>query len=466
MVRSGIPRSRHRAISGCAAGIAGVAVVTLLLAVAERYVPVRSAGVIYLVLVLLLATYGGLAASLVTAVASVAAFNFFLLPPLYTFKLESGSDWIVLAVFLAAALIVSRLATRAESRRVEAERQAEEIRMTARSTRRLAAGDELEAIIDEFSRSLAVALGAGGGRIVRSEPPASEALAIALDGGSRAPEWWVLDDPPESLDRAALDRAANALGVVLQLGAQRDAAIRETVEVSALRESDALKTALLRSVSHDLRSPLVAIQAAAGALRLVDASADHAADADLVDSILESAQRLDRVVGDLLDLSRLEARGFQPRRDWCDANDLVAAASHEVERHSGRAVEFVPGRGVPLVRVDAQQIQRVIVNLVENGVKFSPPERPVRVSVEPGERAVRVVVTDAGPGIDPGDRPRVFEPFYRGRRGTAGVGGSGLGLAVARGLAEANGARIDIDGRSGGGSVFTLELPVGSSARV
>ena len=457
---------RHSTISGFVIGIVGVAIVTGLLVVAERYVPVRSAGVIYLVLVLLLATYRGLAASLVTAIFSVAAFNFFLLPPLYTFKLESGSDWVVLIVFLAAALIVSRLATRAEGRRIEAERQAEEIRLTVRSTQRLAAGDELGGIIAEFAESLAVALGASTGSIEASARTSPDVFCVELEASGHAAGWWILDGLPAEFDPGALHRAANALTIVCQLGAQRDAAMRETIEVSALRESDALKTALLRSVSHDLRSPLVAIQTAAGALRLVDDAPEHAVDAQLVESILESAARLDRVVGDLLDLSRLEAGGFQPRRDWCDANDLVAAASHEVEDHSGHAVLFEPGRGVPLVRVDAQQIQRVIVNLVENGVKFSPPDKPVRVSVEQGDRVVRVVVADAGPGIAPGDRVRVFEPFYRGRRGTTGVGGSGLGLAVARGLAEANGASIEIDGRSGGGSIFTLELPVGSGVDV
>ena len=162
---------RHSTISGFVIGIVGVAIVTGLLVVAERYVPVRSAGVIYLVLVLLLATYRGLAASLVTAIVSVAAFNFFLLPPLYTFKLESGSDWVVLIVFLAAALIVSRLATRAEGRRIEAERQAEEIRLTVRSTQRLAAGDELGGIIAEFAESLAVALGASTGSIEAATRP-------------------------------------------------------------------------------------------------------------------------------------------------------------------------------------------------------------------------------------------------------------------------------------------------------
>jgi two-component system sensor histidine kinase KdpD len=234
---------------------------------------------------------------------------------------------------------------------------------------------------------------------------------------------------------------------------EREAAAlaRELVEAEAIRRSDAIKTAILRAVSHDLRSPLTAIAAAVSALQsaaLQLSSADREA---LLETIRAESDRLDRLVSNLLDLSRLEAGAAHPRPELWSADELLAQALDEVRGGERVAVELPPD--LPPVRVDAVQIQRALVNLLDNALKFSPAESRVVVRGETvGDRVV-LRVLDGGPGLAPGDAERVFEPFRRGEgRGT------GLGLAIARGFAEANGARVWAEDGSGGGA-FALELP-------
>src|SRR5437763_72130 len=219
----------------------------------------------------------------------------------------------------------------------------------------------------------------------------------------------------------------------------RDALQREALEAEALRRSDAAKTAVLRAVSHDLRSPLTAIDAAASGL---DSPSLRLRDEDrqaLLATIREETARLRRLVENLLDLSRLEAGVAQPHPELWPPEDLVAQALDEVgPRGAGVAVDLADS--VPPVRVDAVQIQRVLANLIENALKFSPPGgEGVRVEVEAVDGEVHLHVVDRGPGIPAADREHVFEPF---RRLDGGSRGAGLGLAIARGFVQANGGRV------------------------
>jgi len=232
---------------------------------------------------------------------------------------------------------------------------------------------------------------------------------------------------------------------------------QEALEAEALRRADVIKTALLRSVSHDLRTPLMAISTSAGALARHDLSIDDADRAELLDTILAASDRLDHLVGNLLDLSRLQAGAAQPEPELRELDDLVVGALEELGQE-GRRIELAFPDDPPTVRVDAHQIERVLVNVIENALKYSPPGDAVHVNVvaTPSEAIVRVV--DHGPGVPAEEREWIFEPFHRGPR--SDLPGAGLGLAIARGFAEANGGRLSVESLAGQGAAFVLTLPL------
>ena len=212
-----------------------------------------------------------------------------------------------------------------------------------------------------------------------------------------------------------------------------------------------IKTALLRAVSHDLRSPLTAIVASAEALASDEVELEEGDHDSLVAAIREEAARLDRVVANLLDVSRLEAGAVETHLELWSVDELVGQALDAVGADSDRIVVELDHRSPP-VRVDAGQIERVLANLIENALRFSPPGSPVVVRAEHGATELRIHVVDRGPGIGAADRASIFQPFRRG----AG-GGSGLGLAIARGFAEANGGRLWTQDDPAGGH-FVLAL--------
>jgi two-component system sensor histidine kinase KdpD len=256
--------------------------------------------------------------------------------------------------------------------------------------------------------------------------------------------------------RRAREAAMHAQAATALLD-ERERLAREALEAEALRRADVIKTALLRAVSHDLRTPLMAISTAAGALARRDLTIDDADRAELLATILDASDRLDHLVGNLLDLSRLQAGAAQPEPELRDLDDLVLAALDELGE-AGRRVEVSFPESPPAVRVDEQQIERVLVNVLENALKYSPPDEPVHVHVTAAGSEALVRIVDRGPGVPPAERARIFEPFHRG--GRTDTAGAGLGLAIARGFTEANGGRLWVESLTGQGATFVLALPV------
>jgi K+-sensing histidine kinase KdpD len=256
-----------------------------------------------------------------------------------------------------------------------------------------------------------------------------------------------------------------ALGVFLTAAAiasslaERSRAQAREAETEALRRSDETKTALLRAVSHDLRSPLTAIMAAGEAL-----SSETIADGDrrvLADAVGAEAARLSSLVDKLLDLSRLEAGHAPPRTDWCSIEEVITAAV-EALGERGDPVDVALDPDLPFVRADAAQLERVFVNLLENAVRFRAGGR-VTVRARAQANRVALEVVDHGPGIPGEELNRVFEPFYQ-RPGDRSHEGSGLGLAIVRGLVEVNGGRVWAESAPGQGASFVVELPLGPTA--
>jgi len=273
----------------------------------------------------------------------------------------------------------------------------------------------------------------------------------------------------EPVHTLALHDSANwvALGVYLvtavvvsELATRSRRLAQEAVEAETLRQTDAVKTAVLRSVSHDLRSPLTAIRAAAESLSLDLDAADRE---ELLETIGIEIRRLERLVDNLLDLSRLEAGPAMRRPEVWPVDELVARALEHLGEEGERVRVDLPADLDP-VNVDAAHAERVLVNLLENALKFSSPADAVELSaVEVGE-AIEIRVRDRGPGVAEADRERIFEPFERGGSSR----GTGLGLAIAKGFAEANHGRVWVEPVGPvGGAVFVVELPaVGEGAAV
>jgi K+-sensing histidine kinase KdpD len=252
-------------------------------------------------------------------------------------------------------------------------------------------------------------------------------------------------------------RRREAERAMAEARASEDRRLREAVEAEALRRSDAVKTAVLRSVSHDLRSPITAITTASEVLNELGEVLSEDDRRELVAAILAQVRRLDRLVANLLELSRLEAGAATPVREVWTVDGLVARVL-DVIAADGERVDVDLPDDIPPVEVDAAQFERALVNVIENALKFSAPATrvTVRATTEAGEVFLRV--TDRGPGIPDHERERVFEAFVHGSTAD-GVRGSGLGLAIARGFVDLNGGRLWVEAAPGGGSEFVVALP-------
>jgi two-component system sensor histidine kinase KdpD len=242
--------------------------------------------------------------------------------------------------------------------------------------------------------------------------------------------------------------------VVSELAALARRRARAAAEAEALRRSDTVKTAVLHAVSHDLRSPLTAIRAATEGLESVSLELDEADRAGLLETIRLETARLERLVANLLDLSRLEAGAARPQPELWPVDELIGRALEALGADAARISVAVGGE--PPVRVDAAHIERVLVNVLENALRLSSPPDPVEVDVTGENVEVLVRVSDRGPGLAPEDLERIFEPFEHGRGGRQGTG---LGLAIARGFAQANGCSLWAEARPGSGASFVLALP-------
>jgi two-component system, OmpR family, sensor histidine kinase KdpD len=256
-------------------------------------------------------------------------------------------------------------------------------------------------------------------------------------------------------EREDAERLAGALGRLVDVALERERLASQAAETEATRRADVAKTAVLHSVSHDFRSPLTAITTAAGGLR--EGALSPSDREDLLSVIEDESQRLARMVGDLLDLSKIEAGAVHPRTDWCDLRDVVSGAVGQVRSaHGDHPMAIDLPEELPLVQADAAQLERVFANLLQNAIKFSPGGVPIRVTGGVGAGLVTVRVIDRGRGIPRSQWASIFEPFFRGRDS----GGSGLGLAICRGFVEANGGRIQMQTGTAEGTSFAVSFPL------
>jgi two-component system sensor histidine kinase KdpD len=431
-----------------------VAVITALIYAIREIAPVVSTGVVYMLAVLLVSSYWGLLLGLVTALLSTAAWNFFHIPPTGGFRISDGENWVALAVFFIAALVISGLADAARSRADEAERRRNEADLTAEMARQLLGGAVLEESLRMVGQRIAAAFGLPSVSIELSWVDSDQrrrALPLLVDG-SRIGTVLVPQDTAPAVLEALQDRVVPALETIVAAARKREELEAQVIETKALRRANVVKTAVLRSVSHDLRSPLTAIRTAAEGLSSETLTPESRS--ELTSVIAVESARLGRLVDNLLDLSKLQAGGIELHADWTSIDELVRAAIDGVPRPPG-GYDVQIDVDLPLLRLDAAQLERALANVLENAARYAGGE-PVSVRVRQAPQGILVRVGDRGPGIAREELERVFEPF----ESSGDRAGTGLGLAIARGFIEANGGRIRAESLPGQGTTFVIALPV------
>ena len=452
--------SRPNLAIGIAVALVSVAAATGAIYPLKSLAPVVSLSVVYLPAVLLVSAYWGLALGLFTSLLSAAEFNFFHLPPIGRFTIADSRNWVALGAFIVVAVVVSTVAELARSRALEADRRRAEADLGAAIARELLGGSETGSALASAARRVALALGIGSASIELGSVEGDRrrrALALTAADGSQVATLLVPRRLSGDTEQRLMTYVVPALGALVAIALRRDALQAEAVETAALRRSDDVKTALLRAVSHDLRTPVTAIVAAGHALG--SDSLTPGERTELSTAVIEEGEKLAGLVDKLLDLSRLQAGRADPRRDWVSLEDVLHAARDGLsEPRSDVRLTIDPD--VPAVRADAAHLERAFANLLENAVRYSGG-LPVSVHVRRSGPRVVARVVDQGPGIGAAERARIFEPFYRGRAsGGDAWAGSGLGLAIAKGFVEANGGTISVESLPGQGSSFVVTLSI------
>jgi two-component system, OmpR family, sensor histidine kinase KdpD len=442
------------AVSGIAVGLATAAIYPL-----SKLAPTVSLSVVYLPGVLLVSAYWGLGMGLLASLLSAAAFNFFHIPPAGQFTVTDRRNWVALIAFMVVAVVVSAMAEVARARTLEAERGRREADLAAGLARELLLGASTIEALGSSARRVAEALAIPSAAIVLGERTGEErrsALALCGQDGEQIATLLVPNELPSETSERLRSQVAPSLAALVAIALRRDALQAEAVETAALRRSDELKTALLRSVSHDLRTPVTAVVAAGHALGTRSLTEEERA--ELSGAVVEEGERLSALIDKLLDLSRLQAGRAEPRQDELSLEEVLMAA-RETAGAAASNVPLIIDADVPAIRGDAVQLERAFANLIENARRYSDGQT-VSIHARRAGPRVRVYVVDQGPGIPRAEQDRIFEPFYRSPRSRRhSPGGSGLGLAIAKGFVEAGGGRLSLESLPGQGASFIVEIP-------
>ena len=510
-------RERIWVLRGYAVAIILTFAITGVVALVRTSVSVSNISMLYLLAVLATAVLYGTWPAIAASIAAFLSFDFFFVDPRYRFTVSDSEEWVGLGLLLATGIVTGRLAAALRDRAREAERREREAVVLYDMVRLMAEPDlqrALTAVAERLRTELdlaAVTISFGREGVLRAQADTGEPESVALardalhlpgmllgsgvspTGATRGTTGrWIKVMPPTRLglrsDRVrrvpivlhsvevgavALvakrgaqpfareqDRLLHVVANQLGLTLERLQLQREANEAEVLRRTDELRAALMNAVSHDLRTPLASIIASAGSLLQSDVQWTEQERKDFLSAIEQEAQRLNRIVGNLLDLSRIEAGSLRPEMGWYDLGALAEEVAGRLRFLAGAhpiTLEVEPD--LPPLHFDYVEIDQVLTNLVENAIKYTPPHTGITVAVRRAADLVQVEVSDCGPGIPRSALPRLFEAFYRGAS-TERPQGSGLGLAVAKGLVEAHGGRIWAENRAEGGARFVFTLPI------
>ncbi len=513
---------------------------SVLLYFSHAYPRVPNISLIYLVVVLVLASTRGLFAAIMASITAFLAFDFFLVLPLFTFTIARPEEWLALIIFLFTAILTGQLASNMRRRATQARQREQETRILYELVRKTNNVETLDSqlsivagmVVEVFSargvRDCIILLPDEVGKLVPRASGRRSLEQVQLTADELTSAAWVLREgqavefyatphklkgySPRVVIRSTamlqttrsylsffpLKKGTQAVGVLCllveedprlfarekRLGGEIDRSDprstffwafldqaasmidhlrlrQESLQVEVLRRTDVLRAALISSVSHDLRTPLTSIKAAASSLLQDDVQWDDEARRSFTQAIEREADRLNRLVENLLDMSRIEGGALQPEREWYPIDELLHDVLGRLQPQlRDRSVTIDVPANLPPVELDYMMIDQVVTNLVENAIRYTPGSSPIEIAVSSTAAEMVISVADRGPGIPSEDLERVFDKFYRVLGRVRPVSGSGVGLAVCRGLIEAHGGRIWATNRPNGGALFRFTLPL------
>jgi two-component system sensor histidine kinase KdpD len=466
-----VPRMRRhpaalaprRRLAGWALAAVGIPALSAVLVPMRDDVSLPSILLLFLLLVVTVATVGGLAPALAAALVGFLVVNRLFTPPLHDWTIAEAENLLALAIFLVVATVVSALVAAAARRTAEAARAAAEASTLAGLAGTIASPDPLPILVDHLQH----AFGLAGAALLRKvdgawvvDVAAGDAPATPGDADQVRPLGGDLVLAVRGSDLAAEDRRVlNAFVAQLAAAIDRRRIGEQAARAAALAEANELRSALLQAVSHDLRTPLAGIKASASSLRQPDIDWSDADRDEFLRTIEDETDRLTALVVNLLDMSRIQAGAVAPTTRPVGLEEVVPAAVAGLGPRAGAVVVDVP-ETLPPVAADPALLERVVANLVDNAVAHSPAGVPVRVEAGDVGGRVLIRVVDRGSGIAPAERERVFQPFQRMDDSPSHGAGVGLGLAVARGFTRAMGGDLTIDDTPAGGTTMTIDLAV------
>ncbi|HAD03982.1 MAG: two-component sensor histidine kinase [Desulfuromonadales bacterium GWC2_61_20] len=508
---TGQPTARARPAAASPAPLSGyllaaglVAAATLICEGLRPFVAPTNMVMIYLLAVVVAALRLGLRAANLTALLGVLAFDFFFVPPRLTLAVADGEYFITFAAFLAVGVVISTLVARVGERAAAVREREMQTASLYHLSRDLAAAahieDVLAAVVKNSGQTLdaKIALFLPEGERLEVKAASPDLLIDAKEAA--VADWAFRNRQPagcgtETLVSAGLlylplQAAGNLFGVcgvrlveagdyhsprvrrlldafVIQaaLAMERVALARQAEQAQILSARENLERALLNSISHDLRTPLVTIAGALGALRDEKSALGAATRRELVAAAWEEAERLNRFVGNLLDMTRLEAGELQLKQEPCEVQDLVGCALAALEPRLGpRAIQVNLAADLPLLSLDLVLMTQVLVNLLDNAHKFAPVESIIEIYATADPEGLMLEVSDHGAGVPEQDLQRIFDKFYR-IPVPERAGGTGLGLSICKGIVEAHGGRIRAENRTGGGLRILIRLPLNQDLR-
>jgi two-component system sensor histidine kinase KdpD len=506
--------------------LGSIALFTGVIWLFRLYQRIPDSFLVYLLAILSLASLRGPYAALLASFAAFFSFDFFFVPPLYTLSAAKFEDVLTLIVFLVTAVITSQFASMLRQRAEDARRQERETHILYDLVRATNSEEDLDRQLTIFARAVVEVFSPWGvkdcmlllpdeqgvpvprtsaGRLKESMklPPDEQALAqqmVAQGTTGELPVKGCVRMIPLKKDHKVIgvlcllveqEGRSGTIDDILSMphGHPRPEAVffstfleqavavierghlrQESLRMQVLQQTDALRSALLSSVSHDLRTPLSTIKTAATSLLEQDMQWDEETRRGFTLAIEHEADRLNGLVENLLDMSRIEAGLLHPEKEWYPLDVLLRDVLDRMQPLlEGRAIQVDLPDNLPPVELDAVLIEQVMVNLLTNAATYTPDGSPIDVSVQIGEDAVVVSVADRGPGIAPAEQEHIFDKFYRVLEKTqpsAEPRGSGLGLAICRGLVEAHGGRIWVEAREGGGAIFRFTLPLSNTGEL
>ncbi len=494
------PRSSLAPLREWLLSVGGVAIATLIATLMFRHFTLVDLAMVYLLGIVLIASQVGRGPTLLATLLGVAAFDFFYIPPFYTFTVNDVRYFVTFAVMFFVAFVTSRLTHRvreqAESAR-QRERRTAALYHLSRELAHEVGREQLSAsavrhLSEVFACQSVVLMPDDKGNLA---VPATGPQTYALDQRELSVAQWAYDHRTKAgletdtlpgakalyLPLIAAGRTIGVVGILpgssfqlfspeqvhamesfanqAAMALERATLAEEAQQARLQVETETLRSTLLSSVSHDLRTPLAAITGAGSTLLQSGNRLSEENRRELTQTVVEEAAHLGRIIRNVLDMTRLESGGVQVNREWQSLEEIVGAMTGRMPglfRDHPLAIKLPSD--LPLIPCDGLLIEQVLHNLLENALKYTPDGTNISLSAVVGEGEVRVTVADQGPGIPPEDAERIFEKFVRGRYAGGGVG---LGLAICRGIVAAHGGRIWAENRTEGGAVFTFTLPAG-----